>query len=117
MRASTPEKAFLRFLYLMDRYYALLGQSTEFSYTDVVLMANKADPKDEYGFSSFLEDSCQARVISVSQSLSLIKFKKDEQRILAQITELGKGFASQLSFPDELEEKLKEFFGGENNEL
>ncbi len=113
MCASTPEKAFLRFLYLLDQYYVKKDQSVELSYVDVVLLMKQADPSDKYGFSLMLEDRYQAQVISVNQSLSLAKFRRSEGgRILVEITELGRGFGSQLAFPDELEEAIERQLAG-----
>ena len=102
-------KSFLRFLYLLDEYCAKTDQPRQFLYGDVVRMMRDVGSDADYGFHLFLTDAGMNRA-KINDNIGLAHFKGEEGQLKVEITELGKGLASQLFFPAELEEAIRARF-------
>lgn len=101
MRASTVHKAFLRYLYQREQ---VKGEENQ-ELADVVSELKGLDSRFRglYGFSSWggVESLKLDLVLTALEDASLILYHRNNPH--AELTELGRAFASRLRFPEEFE--------------
>jgi len=104
MRASTVQKAFLRYLYRREH---IKGQENQ-ELADIVTELKELDTRfgGLYGFSSWggVESLKLDLILTALEDTGLIRYRRTNPH--AELTELGRAFASRLRFPEEFEEAL-----------
>ncbi len=100
MKASTGYKVIMRFLYLLEKQD---GQEMCLTKEDLAEKLMTHDPESDYGYSELsIPEKINPHLLYLLQ-LSLLEEIREENSVKVKLTELGRGFASQLEMPQAIE--------------